>query len=81
MTVVNAAFIDAMAEFILDEPELIKQTFEEPLDYRNVSDFIRYFTALLNIFETNEALATTTRTHLRSGWKPKVKNSAKRQFF
>ena len=37
MTVVNAAFIDAMAEFILDEPELIKQTFEEPLDYRNVS--------------------------------------------
>ena len=38
-SVVNAAFIDAMAEFLIDEPELIKQTFEEPLDYRNVSNF------------------------------------------
>ncbi|CAG5110779.1 Oidioi.mRNA.OKI2018_I69.chr2.g5143.t1.cds [Oikopleura dioica] len=31
--VVNSAFVDAMAEFLLDEPELAKQTFEEPLDY------------------------------------------------
>jgi len=38
-SVVNAAFIDAMAEFLIDEPELIKQTFEDPLDYRNVSNF------------------------------------------
>ena len=49
-TVVNAAFIDAMAEFMLDEPDLIKQTFEEPLDYRNVSDLSDVFYRFIGYF-------------------------------